>query len=477
MLRIFSYSVSSILTVMLFGLIFIYFYINPNNYKAEINAEVSRLTGREFTIKGDVNWAFLPILGLAINDAELFNADGFYPRKMLSIKNMSLKIRLWPLLRRHIIIKELNLTNSKLKLIRKQDGVTNWQDLTKKPKKISTSDNFTTEINNVNLKQTSLEFSDRQFRKTVKVNGLGITASNIIFGKPLLSTLNANASIGIGSLTYNKFIASNILATIKMNQGNFTIKPLTAKIFKGNLKADFSYHERSGTPEFTLNEKLSKVHASAVADMFSLQSQSSLGKLSTALSKLPITGDSEITLDLKGKGRLSKTILQTLSGKIHFTFSRGILTGIGANDWLAKGVAELLNIKDSHLNGNMTTQFSTLSGTINIADGTATNPDFELISNHLQITGSGSFNLGLQTMKYHLKLQRIKDGKSRGAVIPFIITGDIISPRVQFDASSVIKTKLEKEKKVLGKKLQKEIDQIKNIKVKIKNPDLKKLFH
>ena len=49
--------------------------VDPNDYKEEISAAVSKKTGRELTIEGDIKWSVFPSIGLELNDVTLGNPE------------------------------------------------------------------------------------------------------------------------------------------------------------------------------------------------------------------------------------------------------------------------------------------------------------------------------------------------------------------------------------------------------------------
>ena len=105
--------------------------IDLNDYRTDIEQLVADNTGRQLTLKGDLNKSFFPWLGINVGSVALSNASGFEPADFASVNKVEIKIDTVSLLKlepkiSRIIVKGLNLN-----LARNKNGASNWQDLTK----------------------------------------------------------------------------------------------------------------------------------------------------------------------------------------------------------------------------------------------------------------------------------------------------------------------------------------------------------
>jgi len=115
------------LIILLFAYLLLFFDVN--NYKDTIQSRVSKQTGRELQIKGEMKLAVFPWLGLEVNDLVLGNAEGFAEPHMARFEKALFKVKLLPLLKKDIHIGTLQLKNFTINLAKNASGVTNWQDL------------------------------------------------------------------------------------------------------------------------------------------------------------------------------------------------------------------------------------------------------------------------------------------------------------------------------------------------------------
>ncbi|PCI65814.1 MAG: AsmA family protein [Piscirickettsiaceae bacterium] len=104
--------------------------IDPNDYREEIQAIVKEKTGRDLTIKGDLNFSLFPWIGLGINDVSLSNAKGFKAEYFVVVKEANVKVKLLPLLSKTVEVSTIVLNGVTLNLAKNKAGVSNWDDIT-----------------------------------------------------------------------------------------------------------------------------------------------------------------------------------------------------------------------------------------------------------------------------------------------------------------------------------------------------------
>ncbi len=102
---------------------------DPNDYKAEIVAQVKQSTGRDLRLLGDLELDFFPRLAVQTGSLELSDRDGFGAAPMVAMDDANMRIKLAPLLNRRVEIDSVQLRRPRIHLSRKADGTTNWDDL------------------------------------------------------------------------------------------------------------------------------------------------------------------------------------------------------------------------------------------------------------------------------------------------------------------------------------------------------------
>lgn len=104
-------------------------FVDPNDYKDEIQAAAADATGRDVTLEGDLELGFFPGIRIALGPAELANAQGFGDEPFARIERAELDLAILPLLTRRIEIGAARLDGLTLNLARDASGADNWSDL------------------------------------------------------------------------------------------------------------------------------------------------------------------------------------------------------------------------------------------------------------------------------------------------------------------------------------------------------------
>ena len=72
--------------------------IDPNSYKDKVSQLVYDNTGRKLSLNGEISWSFFPWLGLKVRDITLSNSSYFKDTPFASADEISVTVRLLPLL-------------------------------------------------------------------------------------------------------------------------------------------------------------------------------------------------------------------------------------------------------------------------------------------------------------------------------------------------------------------------------------------
>lgn len=105
-------------------------FVNPNDYKPQIEQFVARTTGRELALPGAIHLAVFPWIALKLGPATLGNPPGFGNAPFASLRSASLRLKLLPLLlHRRLEIGRVEIDGLDLRLERNASGQGNWQGL------------------------------------------------------------------------------------------------------------------------------------------------------------------------------------------------------------------------------------------------------------------------------------------------------------------------------------------------------------
>jgi AsmA protein len=121
--------VAVLLVIVVGVLVGVGYLLNPNDYKGQIAAAVTKATGRTLTLDGNLALSTFPTIRIQVGSATLSNAQGFGPAPMAKIGGAELQVSLWPLLFGKVEIGTARLSGLELNLARDARGRNNWQDL------------------------------------------------------------------------------------------------------------------------------------------------------------------------------------------------------------------------------------------------------------------------------------------------------------------------------------------------------------
>jgi AsmA protein len=126
-LRIGLWSLLGLVVLLVAGVGIVLATFNPDRFKPEIIAAAQRATGRELTLQGPIHLGFSLQPTLTVDDVSFANPPGFSRPQMATLKQLDLKLALWPLLSKHVEIIRLDLVQPDILLELNAKGQPNWQ--------------------------------------------------------------------------------------------------------------------------------------------------------------------------------------------------------------------------------------------------------------------------------------------------------------------------------------------------------------
>ncbi|MBX5460475.1 MAG: AsmA family protein [Steroidobacteraceae bacterium] len=103
-------------------------FVDPNRYRGQIEAAVTRATGQPFNIEGDLEIAWYPWLAVRMGPSQ-FGAPGAGGEPLVRWKSARVGARLVPLIRGELIIDRVRLDEPRFVLRRDAAGRGNWEDV------------------------------------------------------------------------------------------------------------------------------------------------------------------------------------------------------------------------------------------------------------------------------------------------------------------------------------------------------------
>jgi AsmA protein len=162
--------------------------VDANAFKPRIEAEVRAATGRELVLAGDIELGFFPWLSLETGEGRFGNPAGFPAEPMASWRAARVGVKLFPLLRGDLAIDRVRLDGADVRLVRRADGVANWEGIGSDEPAAPGADERAITIEGVALTDSRLLFVDETVPRRIEITALNFTTDAIVPGKPFTDT-------------------------------------------------------------------------------------------------------------------------------------------------------------------------------------------------------------------------------------------------------------------------------------------------
>lgn len=259
-------------------------FVDPNNYKDQINEAAQEYSGLAIEIKGSIQWSFTPKVALYLQDVALNSLaqdKNKFEAPILMAKEAHIIIEPKGLLKRQIIVSGIELQGVTATLERTKDGVHNIDSLIKKFFSPD-SEQKTTELSNpvikhLQIKDISVKNSTFLLREADAEPVWKITDANLFAKDVYVNTVDNLAPIKInGKLRNNeKNIALPINTTLNIDLAKETI----------NLDPmEISWYDLKMSGKALLKNYTSNMQIEGNLELNPVTSASTLEKLKTAFS-------------------------------------------------------------------------------------------------------------------------------------------------------------------------------------------------
>ena len=104
-------------------------FVDVKNYLPDIEAMVTRQTGRSFSMGDDLELSLFPWAGIRLSDVTLGNPEKFEKTPMISVKNFEVRVKVLPLFSKHIQVEKFILESPSIALIKNKAGRGNWENI------------------------------------------------------------------------------------------------------------------------------------------------------------------------------------------------------------------------------------------------------------------------------------------------------------------------------------------------------------
>lgn len=497
------------------AIICVMIFVNPNNYKSDINHLVQKYTGRDLIINGNIKWSLTPQVALGVQDIILSNPNNF-TGPFLKVTKATIKLSLMDLFKGKIVIKGVSLQNPELYLTKTKAGTTNIDDLlglkatkhpktqkiqgaqTKIPGAITQKENFSSIlINDLAIKNGKVQWQDASnnnillYNLNISSKGLCTNISQklapiLISGNIKDLTNHYKEEVGFTTTINAKLTTQtvhlepiqiqwrgiNIFGKLTANVNNniINIDPITIGILGSEHQASVNIDLKTGVPIFSIKDK---------TNTFAIDKL-----LSTLAQFKKLHGETSITTALNVKGNQPNTLKSSLQGTLDLAIQQGTFDGIDVHQLLKqteatlhglfnaiKNKTQLSNIpalltsqvKDWKANqgSDPKTHFDILHAKAQFQNGISQETNFTVQHSDYDIQGNGTINLVNETVNIKIKaLYKNKpQAKDSDGVVAYmlktpvtiIVQGNLYNPTIKVDLNTYCKEAIEKSHKELFK--------------------------
>jgi AsmA protein len=258
----------SLIIIVVAGLIALPFFINPNDFKPQIESAVEKATGRQLTLEGDIGLSVFPWIALEMGPLSLSNAKGFTADHFAAVNKVEVRVKLLPLLEKKLEMDTVILDGLNLNLETNKQGVTNWADLAKSDeaseKEQDTSDTAgpalaAVTIGGVRLTQANISWVDASKGESYELKNVSLETEPLVMGEP--TAVSMGFDIASAKPAAQARIELNTDVTVDLDKQQYALGNLNLFTQATSTELPFSHTELSFHADVTADmvKQLAKV--------------------------------------------------------------------------------------------------------------------------------------------------------------------------------------------------------------------------
>jgi AsmA protein len=269
----------------------------------------------------------------------------------------------------------------------------------------------------------------------------------IVLPMDLLRKLRLDGQLDIDALKVQYLTLSNVSLSVNSKDGVLNVKPIEIDLYEGHNSASLQIDARGDQPAYKVTNQLQGFRIGRFLKDF--------------MGKDPVTGRSDLAIDLTTSGEWLSEIKSGLNGKVNVAISDGALTGFNLRHKIESARAKFRRESEPALDERKT-DFSALTLSGQIKNGVFSSQDLNLQAPLVRIGGKGSVDIAAETLDYLVDAKLVTTSKGQqgggadelsGVPVPVAITGPWLSPRIDVQYDEMIKGQLAAKKAALQHKL------------------------
>ncbi|GIU14270.1 AsmA family protein [Shewanella sp. MBTL60-007] len=264
-----------------------------------------------------------------------------------------------------------------------------------------------------------------------------------------MKSVNLDVDVSVKSVKVANLKTQNWVMKLQMKNGIADVKQLSADLYGGKVSATAKLDGREKVAKYQFDEHLSEVDIRA---------------LLIDLAEVDML-DGKANFNVAGKGRslLPDNLKKNLVANGKFEIADGAIHGVNIPQMIREAKAKLGgDLSASSGASEKKTDFTSMTGSFNVAKGVVSNPDLDMASPLIRLKGAGTANIINQALDYKLTTSVVgslegQGGEERDALygveIPFAISGTMSEPKFALDTKALLDSKLKDETDKLKDKL------------------------
>ncbi|ACJ29484.1 AsmA [Shewanella piezotolerans WP3] len=256
----------------------------------------------------------------------------------------------------------------------------------------------------------------------------------------VMKSVNLDVNVKVKSVKVANMKTQDWVFKMTMNQGVANMSQLSAALYGGTIKASAKLDGRSKVAKYEFDKRLKGIDIRAL--------------LIDAAEVDMLDGTANFNVAGKGSSLLPDNLKKNLLANGKFEIADGAIHGVNIPQMIRDAKAKLGGDMSSSGTREQKTDFTSMTGSFKVAKGVVTNPDLNMASPLIRLTGSGTANVINEALNYKLTTSVVgslegQGGSERDALygveIPFAISGTMSEPKFALDTKALLDSKLKDE--------------------------------
>ncbi|WP_394131785.1 AsmA family protein [Shewanella maritima] len=254
-----------------------------------------------------------------------------------------------------------------------------------------------------------------------------------------MKSVNLDVKLTASAIKAKNITTENWDLALILKQGVLTLSKLNADMYQGNLATTAKLDGTKKVASYTFNTEVKGVQFRPL--------------LTDAAEVDFLSGNANFNVKGNGSSLIPDNIKQRLQAKGQFDIADGSIYGVNIPQMIRSAQKKLKGDLSADDTTELKTDFTSLTGSFDLAKGVLTNPDLAMASPLLRLNGAGNANIITEQIDYKLTTkvvgslsgQNDQDDMLKGIDIPLHINGSFTEPKFGLDTEALFDAKLKQE--------------------------------